>query len=60
MNKAKATPKGVAFVLFLRQNMFHPVRKTSDIIDRIRNICYNILATQLHIAITVYKCVFFF
>ena len=39
MNKAKATPKGgVAFVLFLRQNMFHPARKTSDIIDRIRNI----------------------
>lgn len=38
MNKAKATPKGVAFVLFLRQNLFHSARKTSDIIDRIRNI----------------------
>ena len=31
----------------------------SENIEKNRNICYNTLATQLHIDITMYKCVFF-
>lgn len=38
MNEAKATPKGVAFVLFCVKICFTPQEKSSDIIDRIRNI----------------------
>ena len=42
---------------FAKKRFLH--KKFTIFIDKNGNICYNILATQLHIAITMYKCVFF-